>query len=89
MNCWGFMPSVFGELDRAFEEFLGGDAGRSPKEEFVIPGVVDGMIRAGRGTVKVLETASRWFGVTYRDDKEAVQASIRALVAAGEYPEKL
>lgn len=89
MNCWGFMPSVFGELDRAFGEFLRGEGGRTPKAEFVIPGVVDDMIRAGRGTVKVLETASRWFGVTYREDKEAVQASIRALVAAGDYPEKL
>ena len=89
MNCWGFRPSMFGELDAAFEKFLRGEGGQSPKKEFTIPAVVDGLIRSGRGTVKVLETASRWFGVTYREDKATVQASIRALVAAGEYPEKI
>ena len=86
MNCWGFRPSVFTELDAAFEEFLRGDGGSSPKKEFTIPAVVDGLIRSGRGTVKVLDTASRWFGVTYREDKEMVQSAIRALVAAGDYP---
>ena len=89
MNCWGFMPSVFGALDAAFDEFLRGAGGRSPKAEFTIPSVVDGLIRSGRGTVKVLDTGSRWFGVTYREDKATVQASIRALVASGEYPSAL
>ena len=89
MNCWGFRPSVFGELDAAFEQFLQGEGGQSPKKEFTIPAVVDGLIRSGRGTVKVLETTSRWFGVTYREDKATVQESIRALVATGEYPAKL
>ena len=89
MNCWGFMPSAFGALDAAFETFLKGEGGSSPKKEFTIPSVVDGLIRSGRGTVKVLETTSRWFGVTYREDKATVQASIRELVSAGEYPEKL
>ena len=89
MNCWGFMPSAFGALDAAFEKFLKGEGGSSPKKEFTIPSVVDGLIRSGRGTVKVLDTTSRWFGVTYREDKATVQASIRELVSAGEYPEKL
>ncbi len=89
MNCWGFMPSVFGELDAAFEQFLRGEGGTSPKKEFTIPAVVDGLIRSRRGTVKVLDTTSRWFGVTYREDKATVQASIRALVAAGDYPSAL
>lgn len=86
MNCWGFMPSVFTELDAAFEEFLRGGGGASPKKEFTIPSVVDRLIRSGRGTVKVLDTTSRWFGVTYREDKETVQSSIRALIATGDYP---
>ena len=89
MNCWGFMPSAFGALDAAFETFLKGEGGSSPKKEFTIPSVVDGLIRSGRGTVKVLDTTSRWFGVTYREDKATVQASIRELVSAGEYPAKL
>ncbi len=89
MNCWGFMSSVFQELETAFDRFLRGEGGASPKKEFTIPSVVDGLIRSGRGTVKVLETTSRWFGVTYREDKATVQAAIRALVAAGEYPAQL
>ena len=89
MNCWGFMPAVFGDLDAAFRDFLRGAGGTSPKKEFTIPAVVDGLIQSGRGTVEVLDTASRWFGVTYREDKETVQASIRALVASGEYPKSL
>jgi dTDP-glucose pyrophosphorylase len=89
MNCWGFMPSVFSELDTAFAAFLQGQGGGSAKQEFTIPAVVDGLIRSGRGSVKVLETAAQWFGVTYREDKSAVQASIRALIAAGNYPAAL
>lgn len=89
MNCWGFMPSIFNVLNAAFEKFLHGEGNTSSKKEFTIPSVVDGLIRSGQGTVKVLDTASRWFGVTYREDKATVQASIRALVAAGEYPPSL
>ena len=89
MNCWGFRPSVFAELEAAFEQFLRGEGGTSPKKEFTIPAVVDGLIRARRGAVTVLDTASRWFGVTYREDKATVQESIRALVAAGDYPRAL
>jgi len=89
MNCWGFRSTVFEALNQAFGEFLGVEGGPAPKAEFTIPSVVDGLIRSGQGTVAVLDTASRWFGVTYRDDKETVQASIRALVDAGEYPPSL
>ncbi|MDY0145475.1 MAG: nucleotidyltransferase [Kiritimatiellia bacterium] len=89
MNCWGFMPAVFSDLETAFGAFLRGEEGRSPKAEFTIPSVVDGLIRSGRGTVRVLDTPSRWFGVTYREDKATVQASIRALIASGDYPQEL
>ena len=89
MNCWGFRPTVFESLNTAFEKFLSVEGGPAPKAEFTIPSVVDGLIQSGQGTVQVLDTASRWFGVTYRDDKETVQASIRALVEAGEYPASL
>lgn len=89
MNCWGFMPSFFGELERGFAEFFARGAAADPKAEFTIPSVVDACIRSGRGTVDVLDTPSRWFGVTYREDKAQVQASIRALVEQGVYPERL
>ena len=89
MNCWGFMPSVFAELEAAFGIFLRGEGGASLKKEFTIPGVVDGLIRSGRGMVQVLETSARWFGVTYREDRETVRASIQGMIAAGEYPPAL
>ena len=89
MNCWGFMPSIFGELESAFAEFLASPAAASPKAEFTIPAVVDAMIRSGRGSVALLPTASRWFGVTYHDDKPVVQSAIRSLVANATYPTPL
>jgi len=89
MNCWGFMPGIFGELERGLEEFARNGGTDDPKAEFTIPGVVDAMIRGGRGTVAVRRTASRWFGVTYRDDKAGVQAAIAERVAAGDYPPSL
>lgn len=89
MNCWGFMPTVFEDLETAFATFLHGKGGGAPTVEFTIPAVVDDLIRSGRGTVRVLDTPARWFGVTYRDDKATVQASIRALIASGDYPPEL
>lgn len=89
MNCWGFMPDVFAELESGFAIFLAREGMQSPKAEFTIPSVVDGLIQSGHGRVKVLGTTSRWFGVTYREDKAFVQSSILKLVETGVYPEKL
>lgn len=89
MNCWGFQPSFFEELETGFMDFLRNGGATAAKAEYTIPEVVDRGIRSGRGGVKVLKTTSRWFGVTYRADKPQVQASIRALVNEGIYPEKL
>ena len=55
----------------------------------MLPRIVDDLVQAGRATVKVLDTQDRWFGVTYKEDKEAVAAAIRKLVADGVYKEKL
>ena len=88
MNMWGFPPSVFEELERRFVSFLESNAG-DPKAEFYIPFAVDGMIKDGVAKVKVLPSSDQWFGVTYREDKPIVEAGIRALVDAGEYPAPL
>ena len=88
MNMWGFTPSIFGFLEEAFPRFLEAQA-KNPKAEFYIPTVVDTLIREKRATVKVLETPDKWFGVTYPEDKPAVVRSIRALIKAGLYPERL
>ena len=88
MNFWGFRPGIFAHLEERFARFLA-LRGQDPKAECYIPAVVDELIREGRATVRVLPTEDRWFGVTYREDKDAVVARIRDLVLAGAYPPAL
>lgn len=88
LNCWGFTPALFAGLDAQLKEFLTARA-TEPKAEFYLPAAVSTMISRGQATVKVLPTESTWFGVTYREDKPRVEASIAALVQAGKYPQKL
>lgn len=88
MNCWGFTPALFAGLDAQFREFLAARGGEA-KSEFYLPAAVSAMIGRGEAKVRVLPTASTWFGVTYREDKPRVQAAIAGLVQAGLYPEKL
>lgn len=88
LNCWGFTPALFAGLDGQLQEFLAARA-TEPKAEFYLPAAVSTMISRGQATVKVLPTESTWFGVTYREDKPRVEASIAALVQAGKYPQKL
>ena len=59
------------------------------KSEFFIPLMVDKLIQEGTATVKVLDTTSKWFGVTYPEDRQSVVDKINALVAAGAYPDHL
>ena len=59
------------------------------KSEYLLPQVIDRLVSEGKARVKVLETPDKWFGVTYKEDKQAVIDSLRALIASGAYPEKL
>lgn len=88
MNFFGFTPDIFGHLRAAFTQFLEKN-GTDLKAECYVPKEVDVLIRDGKADVKVLESNDSWFGVTYPEDKADVVASIRALVAAGQYPENL
>jgi len=88
MNCWGFTPGLFGGLRRQFDEFLDRNEANLAAE-FYLPTAVNALIKAGQARVRVLPTPCRWVGVTYRDDRAVVMESIRALVRAGEYPERL
>jgi MobA-like NTP transferase domain len=88
MNCWGFTPALFPALGTDFAAFLSERAG-DPKAEFYLPAAVSAMVGRGEAEVEVLPTSGSWFGVTYRDDKPRVQASIAALVASGSYPARL
>jgi len=88
MNFWAFSPAFFTQLEEAFTRFLG-ESGTQMKSECYIPTVVDQLIHGGYAQCPVLRTTSQWFGVTYPEDKPVVVESIRKLIAAGEYPEKL
>lgn len=89
MNMWGLQPEFFGILERGFVEFLENNAGNYEKAEYLLPTIVGGLLQDGKADVKVLKSNDQWFGVTYKEDKEFVVESVKALVTAGEYPEKL
>ena len=89
MNMFGLPASFVKELEKGFPEFLSGVKEGDLKAEYLLPAVIDSCIHNGKGTVRVLETKDKWFGVTYKEDKTAVVASIQKLVDAGVYPKKL
>ncbi len=88
MNMWGFTPDYFKYSEDFFINFLK-EKGSELKSEFYIPMVVNSLIKSNIASVKVLDTTSSWFGVTYASDREGVVAKLKALVDAGEYPQKL
>lgn len=88
MNMWGFTPDYFDYSEEYFVEFLKENM-EKPKSEYFIPMVVNKMIQNGTGTVKVLDTTSKWFGVTYAEDRPSVVEKLAALHEAGEYPDKM
>lgn len=90
MNVWGFTPEYFEYSDKLFKEFLDLPTTKAnPKAEYLIPWVVDKLIKAGKATCEVLDTTSKWFGVTYSADRPGVVAKIQKLVDEGVYPNKL
>ena len=90
MNFWGFTPDYFAYSQEFFKTFLSDPKNmENLKSEFFIPLMVDKLINDGTATVEVLDTASKWFGVTYPEDRQSVVDKIQALVDAGEYPAKL
>ncbi len=88
MNFWGFTPAIFKQSESMFKRFAEANE-NNPKAEFFIPLVADELIKSGTASFKVIPTPSKWFGVTYKEDKPIVQASISELVNNGTYPSKL
>lgn len=88
MNMWGFTPDYFDYGAREFSKFLS-EKINVPKSEQVIPDVADALIKSGEATVKVLDTDSHWFGVTYAEDRPGVVAKFAELNKSGMYPDKL
>lgn len=90
MNVWGFTPDYFEYSESYFKDFLNDLKNlENKKSEFFIPLMVNKLIKDGTATVKVLDTTSSWFGVTYPEDRENVVTKIQSLVKAGIYPNKL
>ena len=88
MNLWGFTPDYFEFSEKYFVDFLNENISK-PKAEFFIPLVVNELVTKGDATVKVLDTDSKWFGVTYAADRQGVVDKFAELHANGEYPEKM
>ncbi len=88
MNMWGFTPDFFPKAEAIFRDFLRDNA-QELKKEFYIPYAVDVMIKGGEAECEVLSTPSRWFGVTYKEDRPAVVAKFAELAREGVYPSPL
>lgn len=88
MNMWGFTPTIFEHLSSSMVSFLQ-KRGMEEKSEFFIPTVVNDLVDAGKVRLKMLRTASSWFGVTYREDRPMVIACLSDLIKRGDYPERL
>lgn len=96
MNMWGFpakegcVPEYLNILKKGFKEFFEIDVPANPlKAEYLLPIHIGGLLRNGKCTVKVLETKDKWFGVTYKEDKELVVNNFKKLIADGVYKEDL
>ncbi|MDR2745922.1 MAG: hypothetical protein LBB77_00620 [Treponema sp.] len=88
MNFWGFPPRILKDLGRYFDDFLK-TSGREPKSECYIPLAADWFIKNGLLKIRSLNAHSEWFGVTYKEDKEAAQKRMAELTTAGIYPSPL
>ena len=90
MNMWGFTKSILTELEARFVPFLEANLPVNPvKCEYFLPFVVDELLKENRAEVTVLNTPDRWYGVTYKEDKQMVMDAIQGMKDAGIYPEKL
>ena len=90
MNMWGLKPEILDLLDDGFAEFFRvTPEDKILKAEYLLPMFIDELIKAGKVTVKVLSTADKWFGVTYKEDKPVVVESFKKLIEAGVYKEDL
>ena len=85
MNCWGFAKDFFEELERGFSDFLH-DNIDTEKNEYFLPFVVQAQMKRGDCTVDVFTTPGKWYGVTYKEDRQSVVDSIRKMAESGEYP---
>jgi hypothetical protein len=89
MNFWGFPVSIFADLHRYFDDFHNTAGGTQPTAECSLPMAADWLIKIGLLRIRALEADADWFGVTYKEDREAAIKRIGDYTNAGIYPEKL
>ena len=89
MNMWGLPASFVQELEKGFPVFLDSLKEGDIKSEYLLPKIIDNLVQNKKARVTVLDTPDKWFGVTYREDKQAVTDAIRGLIESGVYEEKL
>lgn len=89
MNMWGLYPDFFEVLENGFRAFLEETPSDQLKSEYLLPTIIGDLLQKEKISVKVLKSHDKWFGVTYKEDKEAVVNSIKELIASGIYPEML
>ena len=89
MNMWGLPASFIQELEKGFPVFLDSLKEGDIKSEYLLPKIIDNLVQNKKARVTVLDTPDKWFGVTYREDKQAVTDAIRGLIESGVYEEKL
>jgi NDP-sugar pyrophosphorylase family protein len=88
LNLWGFVPTLFKDLEEKFKEFIDRH-GEDPEAEFGLPQTVGALVNEGRISVKVLRSRDRWYGMSYREDLESVRNAVREMTNQGVYPERL
>ena len=86
MNMWGLYPEIFDILESGFDCFLSQLDKEDVKAEYLLPTIIGDLLRDGKVSVEVLKSHDEWFGVTYKEDKESVKASIQSLIEKGVYP---
>ena len=89
MNMFAFTPELFKHLERGLGEFLSENQDNLEKCEYLIPEVIETLVKTNKASVKIVNTSAVWYGVTYKEDKENVVSSIKNLVKSGVYPEGL
>ena len=87
MNMWGLTPEFFGILESGFAEFLDKQEAGNLKGEYLLPTIIGDLLEKDQVSVKVLKSHDKWFGVTYKEDKDLVVREVKALIEKGLYPE--
>ena len=89
MNMWGLTPAYIDFLEEDFKRFLSEVKEGDLKAEYLVPVIIDSLLKNKKATVKMLPTNDKWFGVTYKEDKQVVVDSFKKLIEDGVYKEKL